>query len=242
MKVYENEDAVEEVIGLLRRQGGSHRYRGNWRVSKLVCCQRNAYWWRTGTPWLPDDPVSLELTFTRGKAHHLILEVYLDREKELEKDEITGHYDMKGDRVVEIFTTTVGLNRVKSPIDAATVFRIKANQLKCYLKMEDDLKGDLMIFYLFGDYSRPIKPQLKVYTMEFEVDELNTHWKGILNRRDNLEWRVSVEEPPEEVGEPYECINCGYRYKCVELLQERFDMAITEYIEALRDGEDEVVL
>jgi len=237
MKVHENESAVEEVIGLLRRRGGSHKYRGNWRVTRLVCCPRSAYWWRINTPWFPDDPVSLELTFTRGKAHHGILEVYPDKEKKLKLDDITGHYDMKKDRVVEIFTTTLGLNRIKNPIDAATVFRIKTNQLKCYLKMEGGTEGDLMIFYLFGDYSRPIKPQLKVYTMEFEKNELNTHWKGILNRREDLEWRVSAKEPPEEVGEPYECINCGYKYKCIKWLQERYDMTIVELMEELRNGD-----
>lgn len=94
-----------------------------------------------------------------------------------------------------------------------------------------------MIFYLFGDYSRPIKPQLKVYTMEFEESELDAHWKNILDRRDDLEWRALCGKPPEEVGEPYECINCGYRHECIDLLQERYNMLAVELIDEFRDGE-----
>lgn len=240
MKIYENEEAAAEVIDLLRSK--SHKFYGTWRVTKLVCCPRSAYYWRTDAEWKPDDPDALELTFTRGKAHHKILEVYSDREKSLELDGITGHYDMRGDRIVEILTTVVGLNRVSVPEDAARVFILKANQLKCYLHMEGEASGDLMIFYLFGDYSRPIKPQLKVYTMEFEAEELEEYWKSRLERRLDTERRAARQQAPSEVGEPYECINCGYKYKCVELLQERYDMAITEYIEALRNGKDEVVL
>ena len=237
MKIHENNEVADEVIRLLQIQGGSHKFRGNWRVTRLVCCPRSAYWWRKNTPWIPDDPESLELTFARGRAHHNILEVYPDSEKELELDGITGHYDMKKDRIVEIFTTTVGLNRIEKPEDAATVFSIKTNQLKCYLKMEGDTEGDLMIFYLFGDYSRPVKPQLKVYTMEFEQDELDDNWNKILNRRDDIEWRAAYGEPPEEVGETYECINCGYRYKCIDFLQERYNVAIVELMEKYRNGE-----
>jgi len=240
MKVYENSEAVDEVIDLLR--GTPSKFYGTWRVTKLVCCPRSAYYWRTGVEWKPDDPVALELTFARGRAHHSILEVYPDSEKSLELDGITGHYDMRGDRIVEILTTVVSLNNVKVPEDAAKVFVIKTNQLKCYLHMEGETSGDLMIFYLFGDYSRPIKPQLRVYTMEFETEELKEHWKSRLERRFDIELCATRQEVPLEVGESYECVNCGYRYKCVEFLQERYNMVIAEYIDTLRDGDKEVVL
>ena len=144
MKVYENNEAVDEVINLLR--GTPSKFRGTWRVTKLVCCPRSAYYWRTGVEWKPDDPVGLELTFARGRAHHSILEVYPDTEKSLELDGITGHYDMRGDRIVEILTTVVGLNRVKAPEHAANIFKLKVGQLKCYLHMEGETSGDLMIF------------------------------------------------------------------------------------------------
>lgn len=239
MKVYENKEAAEEVINLLR--GKSSRFY-RWRVTKLVCCPRSAYYWRTDAEWRPDDPDALELTFARGKAHHGILEVYKDREIAIEKDGITGHIDTKGDRIVEIFTTVVGSNRVKVPEDAARVFALKFGQLRCYLHMIGETSGDLMVFYLFGDYSRPIKPQLKVYTMEFEAEELEEYWKSRLERIDYIERCAALREIPLEMGESYECINCGYRYKCVEFLQEEHDMVIAEYIDSLRNGDDEVVL
>jgi len=198
MKVYENEKAAEKVIGLLRDT--PRKFKGTWRVTRLVCCPRSAYYWRIGAEWKPDDLAALKLTFARGNAHHTILEVYPDTEKSLELDGITGHYDMRGDRIVEILTTVVGLNKVKAPEHAANIFKLKAGQLKCYLHMEGETSGDLMIFYLFGDYSRPIKPQLKVYTMEFEAEELEEYWKSRLERRSFIESCAARQQVPLEVG------------------------------------------
>lgn len=239
MRVYENEDVEKDVIRRLG-QRGTRRFRKRWSVTKLVCCSRSAYWWRTGTEWKPDDPDSLQLTFTRGRAHHEILEVYKDKEIYLRKDEITGHVDTKGERIIEIFTTMVGTNRVKAPEDAARVFSIKVAQLKCYLCMSGDTSGDLMVFHLMGDYSRPIKPKLKVFTFDFEPVELEKWWESILKRREHIEECARIGRVPLEMGESYECLNCGYRYKCVEFLQERYEMAITDYIEALKN--EDVVL
>jgi len=236
LKVYENEETRAEVLRMLR--GYNKPYAPNhWHVSKLVCCQRAAYFWWTGTPWQPEDMDAVQLLFSRGKAHHYVLEVYPNKNIEIWKDNVVGHVDMRGDRPVEIFTTTVGLNRVQVPLAVPQVFTMKVNQLKCYLHMLNESSGDLMVFYLFGDYSRPIKPELKVYTMEFEEEQLRLHWKYRLTIREKIMLLANLDEVPDETGEFYECINCGYKYKCIEFLQERRALEAIGLIERIKDGE-----
>ena len=94
-----------------------------------------------------------------------------------------------------------------------------------------------MVFYLLGDYSRPVKPELKVYTMEFEEEQLELHWKYRLTIREKIELLANLNEVPDETGEFYECINCGYKHKCIEFLQERRTLEAIGLIERMKDGE-----
>jgi len=242
MKITENPEEASMVIEMLRRTG-RQRFRG-WIVSKLHCCPRSAYWWRTDTPWKPEDLDATQLIFSRGKAHHDILEVYPHKEEDLSLDGVSGRCDMGGDRVFEIFTTTASLSKIETVEDAMRVLRIKKEQLMSYLFMKGGTVGDLMVFFLFGDYSRPITPQLKVYTIECTEEELEKHWMNNLRYIDRIEDCVVLGEPPEEMGEPYECINCGYKYKCVEWLQSRYNLVVFQYLERYKAGtlEDEDVI
>lgn len=236
LRARENQEARAEVMELLRRQNRPFKPK-QWHASKLVCCERSAYYWWAGAPWEPEDRDALQLTFSRGKAHHQVLEVYPDKEIKVERDGVLGTVDMKGDRVTEVFTTTVGLNRVQLPEAVFSVFSIKTDQLKCYLSMVGDTVGDLMIFYLFGDYSRPIRPELKVYTLDFDADQLELHWQYRLKRRQKIELLAQLGQPPVEMGEEYECSNCGYRHLCKEFLRERYHLDIMTIVERMKDGD-----
>lgn len=236
MKGYENKEVAKEIIEMLKNSS-TPRSRSNWSVSMLVCCPRRAYWWKKGEVWKPDDPDTLQLLFARGRAHHGILEVYPDKEKTLFKDGVSGHYDMRGERIFEIYTTMLSSAGIEDALVAAGKFKIKLDQLECYLYMDGTTEGDLMIFFLMGDYSRPVKPQLKVFTYSFDPLELKVHWKDKLDRIEYIEERVRIAEPPEEMGESYECINCGYRYCCVEFLQSRYNEVVVELLDAYKRGE-----
>jgi len=220
LKVRENEEMRQRILDALKWESRPYKPK-NWHVSKLVCCRRAAYYWRKGERSIPPDVDSLTLTFARGRAHHEVLEVFDVKEKRFVLDEVIGHIDMIGDRVCEIFTTVVGLNRVEVPEDATRVFTIKVCQLMCYLKAEEQTSGDLIIFYLFGDYSRPIKPELKVYTFEWEKKEIDLHWNYRLGVGAQIDELIELDTPPTEVGEDYECTNCGYRRFCSDVLTPR---------------------
>ena len=217
MKVRENEEVRREILDALTWESRPYIPK-NWHVSKLVCCPRAACFWRKGEKFIPQDRDALTLTFARGRAHHEVLEVFDVVEKKFVLDGVIGHIDMVGDRVCEIFTTVVGLNRVETPEDAGRVFTIKVLQLMCYLKSENQCSGDLVVFYLFGDYSRPIKPELKVYTFDWTMEEIDINWRYRLGRAKMIDEGIV---PPSEAGEDYECINCGYRRFCKDLLAAR---------------------
>lgn len=229
MKVYENETVRREVLELL---GAERRFLPRvWSVTNLTCCPRRTYWRFKRVEWKPEKPEELQLLFTRGRAHHEILEVYPDRERKMEKDGVYGHYDTKGRRIIEIFTTTLGSKRMSDPSKVIEVFTMKVRQLMAYLYMEGESEGDLMVFYLMGDYSRPIKPELKDYTLVFEERELEENWDFLLGRKKMIEDCLKRGVPPIEVGFKWECSNCGYAYACEEFLQEKYEETVEKLME-----------
>lgn len=229
MKVVENKTIRKEVLRLLRKR----KRRPSWSVTRLTCCPRKTFWEFSGFEWKPEDEEQTQLVFSRGRAHHDILEVFPDKEKRLVKDGIVGHYDMRGRRIVEIFTTNLSLNRVKDPSKVVEVFPMKVRQLMAYLYMEGETEGDLLVFYLMGDYSKPIKPELKCYTCYFTYEELEENWKFLLGRKRLIEECLKKGEPPIERGFEWECKNCGYLYKCKEWLGKAYEDALEKLIKAL---------
>ena len=229
MKIVENEKARRDVLDKLSRRGAPHP-RDEWHVSKLVCCPRSSYFWKIGAEWEPPYPDALTLTFARGRAHHSVLEVYKVKKKVVKRSDIIGHIDTIGDRVTEIFTTMLSLGQVDSIEKVAEIFSIKVSQLKCYLYMSEGIvtEGDLMVFFLMGDYSRPIRPELKVYTLSFEEEELEDHWKFILKKRDVINYLETIGVAPDLMGESYECINCGYISFCKDWLKAKGALEVIE--------------
>jgi len=180
--------------------------RGGWHVTDLLVCPRKTYFRRIGEyEFMQDEAV---LLFTAGRAHHDILEYLPLREFRVEKDGIEGHIDMIGDRVTEIFTTRTP--KTKNPED----FKMKIMQLEAYLAMVHETEGDLMVFYLMGAWGKDILPDVKIFTVSFEEDEIKEHWSNLVRRKKMLEECIKKRKPPEETGFPWECKNCGFKYKC----------------------------
>ena len=192
VKVFRNITTEKRIRELLTHRRKFRR--GKYIVSRLTCCPRKTYCGMVGIPEVP--PEGRELIFTRGRAHHDILEVFTPNEVVVNKDEIRGDVDMIGDRVTEIFTTSLSSSKIKKEEDVPKVFVMKTKQLKSYLYMVGDFEGDLLVFFLFGDYTRlkvmpsgktryiGIRPELKDWTMVFDDNELYRNWQEILNKRD----------------------------------------------------------
>ncbi|GAI26914.1 unnamed protein product, partial [marine sediment metagenome] len=175
--------------------------------------------------------------FARGRAHHSILEVYPLKEISRKKDSevlrdgkpipIYGDIDMIGDRITEIFTTTLGSNKAQLPTDVIDVFKTKVKQLRAYCCFENELAGDLLIFFLFGDYTRfvevagkkyyvGIRPLLRCFTFNFEQSDLDEVWKLMNLNLAEIELAKQTGIPPLIIGEEWECNGCGFEYVCFE--------------------------
>ena len=198
-----------------------------------------------------------QLIFARGRAHHGILEVYKLREISRKKDSeilrygvpipIYGDIDMIGVRITEIFTTTLSSKRVALPSDAIDVFKIKVRQLRGYCHFEGEYEGDLLIFFLFGDYTRfdviagkkvyrGLKPKLRCFTFDFNKADLLEVWELMNNNLAEIEHAKKTKIPPLMVGEEWECKNCGYSYICFgEEIVEKKD--IMEVAASLPEGD-----
>jgi len=218
--IRENKELPVKVIDVLREDTPA---RTGWHVTDLLRCPRVTYWAKIGEK--PHFSKATLLRFARGRAHHGILEVFPLKEIVREKDGITGTIDMIGDRIVEIFTTSVSVNKIKTETDVVNVFSYKVDQLMAYCYMNGETSGDLLVFFIMGDYSRfaetplgltyvGIEPELKSWTFYFEESELKEVWDLILGRKKLIEECLRKKEVPEEKGEEWECNNCFYAHIC----------------------------
>lgn len=57
-------------------------------------------------------------------------------------------------------------------------------QVTCYCKAADTLLAYLHILYLYGDYSRPFRPKLHIWRIEFERKERDAVWDRVRDYRD----------------------------------------------------------
>ena len=231
MRVRENFEVPRFIIDELKKKQRPPR---SYSVTKCICCPRKTYYKMIGKKEIiPDEQ---QLIFARGRAHHGVLEVYKlievsrKRDSEVLRDgkpiPIYGHIDMIGERITEIFTTTLSSNRVKLPSDAMDVFKTKLKQLRVYCHFEGEYTGDLLVFFLFGDYTRFIevagkkeyvglRPKLRCFTFDFDKADLLEAWNLVNRNIAEIEHSKKTGIPPFIVGEEWECNNCGYNHICL---------------------------
>jgi len=169
----------------------------DYSVTRLTCCPRKTYCGFLGIPEVV--PEGRELIFTRGRAHHEILEVFKPNEVRVERDGVRGDIDMIGNRVTEIFTTNISSKKVEKDEDVPKVFVMKVKQLQAYLHMAGEVEGDLLVFFLFGDYTRlkvlpngktryvGVTPELKDWTLVYDDDELRRNWQELLTKKEIID-------------------------------------------------------
>jgi hypothetical protein len=232
MKVRENFEVPQKIIEQLKRREFRPK---SYTVSRLVVCPRKTLFKRTGVPEIVMD--EQQLIFARGHGHHGVLEVAYLKEVECKamsevKDmrgeliPITGDIDMIGDRITEIFTTTISSSKVQTPEDAEKTFPSKVKQLTAYCHFRHEDEGDLLVFFLFGDYTRfetvhgekkyvGIRPKLRDFTYSFDEEDKQKIWKLMNTNIEDIEYATKTGQfTILGVGEKWECNNCGWNYKC----------------------------
>jgi hypothetical protein len=135
---------------------------------------------------------------------------------------------MKGERITEVFTTNISSAKVpeNDVVEASKVFIMKYKQLQAYCYMSGEYKGDLLVFFLMGDYNRfvdvmgskkykGITPQLRCFTYEFEEKDLLANWNKMNDNLEDIIHAQKTGEMPLACGEKWECSSCGFAYTCL---------------------------
>lgn len=229
MNGFENKPLVNKIIGILSKQV---RRKGNYSITRLVCCPRKTYFKFTGVMEIRTDIT--ELILARGRGHHGILEVFPEKEVAYKLPSTLGipiwcDIDMKDEHPIEIFTTNMSARKVpEGDFEAAAkVFPLKFAQLKAECYFDKDLEGDLLVFFLMGDYNRfetdilsgkkeyvGIRPQLRAFHYQFEQYQLDEIWKLMNRNLEDIEHGKKTGRAPLSFGEEFECKNCGFSYIC----------------------------
>ena len=221
MRVSENSKVRDIIIKTLSSKRFSSE---TFSVTGLVACPRKTYYRVKGVYEIVPDTRTLMLI--RGRGLHSELEKpFKFREIHKEVDGIRGDIDAIGDRVIEIYSTNLSSGKVKDE-DVSVKFKNKVKQLMAYCYMIDAKTGDLLVFFMSGDYTRftefagkkcytGIQPELKCWTLEFTDEELKENWKQILDNKAEIEHSKKTGIPPLIAGEEWECNNCGYSYTCL---------------------------
>jgi len=221
MLVKENNKVRDDIIKVLSSKRFSSE---TFSVTGLVACPRKTYYRMKGVyEIVPDTRI---LMLIRGRGLHSELEKpFKFREIHKEVDGVRGDIDAIGDRVMEIYSTNLSSGKVKD-VDVPKQFKNKVRQLMAYCYMTGVKTGDLLIFFMSGDYNRfteiagkkhytGIQPELKCWTLEFTEDELKENWKQILGNKAEIELALKTGIPPLIAGEEFECNSCGFSHICL---------------------------
>ncbi len=192
MRIVENPEIERYVLDRLK----SVRTDKSIHVTDLIYCLRKAWYRIKGVePFISDESI---IATGFGRGMHDILEVSSFREVPVEKDGIKGSIDMIADRITEIKTTRYRLDIRDSWI----------RQIKCYLYMMGETEADFLVV----DVARR---KVKGYRLIFTKEELEEHWKWVLERKRKLEEYLRKDElPPAEPEYKWECMYCPYRHVC----------------------------
>lgn len=192
VKIIENPEIERYVLDRLK----SVRKDKSIHVTDLIYCLRKAWYRIKGF-----DPIITDASIIAtgsGRGLHEVLEVAPLKEVPVEKDGIRGSIDMIADRVTEIKTTRHRLDVKDSWI----------RQIKSYLYMVGETEADLLVVDISG-------MRVKGYRLVFTKDEIENHWKWMLERKRTLEKYLDENTPPPAMPEyGWECLYCPYRYIC----------------------------
>jgi len=236
VKVKVNTEVRDKVM---KRLTGERFTPKTFSITRLIQCPRKTYYMMAGTKAVIYDVSTLYMARGRGIGRE-IQTGFEKTEVRIERDGIRGDIDAFDERLIEIYTTNTSLSKVqKDETKVPEVFRTKVKQLMAYCYMTGVKVGDLLVFFMSGDYTRftevfgtniytGIRPELKCWTLEFTDEELEENWKNILDNKADIELALKTGSPPLTVGEEFECKSCGFNYTCLG------EEPVTEPVEELK--------
>jgi len=222
MKVKVNTKVRDKVMKSLTGERFTSR---TFSVTKLTCCPRKTFYSMSGVRAVISEASTLFMARGRG-LHYELQKGFKDTEVRKEMDVIRGDIDAVDERITEMYSTNMSLSKVVDETKVPSVFPAKIKQLMAYCFMSGVNTGDLLVFFMSGDYSRftdifgekvytGIQPEIRVWTLEFTEEELKENWKKILDNKAEIELALKTGNPPLVCGEEFECKNCGFNYTCL---------------------------
>ncbi len=198
-------------------------------VTTLIYCLTKAYYERTW-PSKGKPPRQTLMLFTTG----LWLEkLILGKEQNATVNELDGiwghtdHVDIEGERVDDVKSTRTSMAGGFDKLSIAW-----HRQFMAYFKQEGVGKGRVIVLHLMGDYKPPF-PDIAVYDLETDQQEIDDNWQWMLDRKQTLDqhlelgvapepytyrvadWKLGLSEPqPVRDKEDFECQRCPYKLMC----------------------------
>lgn len=222
MKVKVNTEVRDKVMKSLTGERFSSR---TFSVTKLTCCPRKTFYSMSGVSAVTSEASTLFMARGRG-LHYELQKGFKETEVRKEMNGVRGDIDAIDERITEMYSTSISSSKVTDETKVPKVLLTKVKQLMAYCYMSGVKTGDLLVFFMSGDYKRftevvgekfytGIQPELKCWTLEFTEEELMENWKQILRNKAEIELALKTGSPPLLVGEEWECKSCGYSYTCL---------------------------
>ena len=235
MKVKVNTEVRDKVMKSLTGERFSSR---TFSVTKLTCCPRKTFYSMSGVSAVTSEASTLFMARGRG-LHYELQKGFKETEVRKEMNGVRGDIDAIDERITEMYSTSISSSKVTDETKVPKVLLTKVKQLMAYCYMSKEKTGDLLVFFMSGDYKRftevvgekfytGIQPELKCWTLEFTEEELEENWKKILYNKAEIELALKTGSPPLLVGEEWECKSCGFSYVCLG------EEPVTEPVEELK--------
>ena len=198
-------EIVEKILDEISKRYGLDHSRAGIHATDLIYCLRKVYWAKTDP--LPPTPKEL-LYYIRGLA---MQDVMLDKPSTkllpFLRDEITASPDYIVDGIpLELKTTLIGKKRLDTYDFPAGWLK----QLMAYCSVMGVEQAVLVVFTI-------IQTEILSYILNFTDEELLSNWNELLGKKAELKLALESNVVPRPLNEEFECKDCKYRLRCMEL-------------------------
>lgn len=215
MIVREDTDLKDRILNSLISE--RRRTTDKLHVTNAICCVGKPIYERYGVKKQIDERAILSMAQGRGD-HSIIEEFFPVKEKLVILDGFVGTIDAVGDRITEIFTTSLSSNNsIETMMKKSAYFYLKIRQMKAYCKMSNVEEINLVVLFRFGNYDYKNRgPKLNCYLIHFFKSEIEENWTLMNKKKDIIhEWqnKNSIDQIPFDPIKG-ECLYCSFSHMC----------------------------
>ncbi len=213
MRFTRNPEREDELIAQFKNEMVDEERKAMFpSTTDLIYCLTKAYFKQRYFPELEDRRTILQ--FYQGLFTEAVIFGEAQNATKGEFEGIFYHTDHVAGPVLEEAKTTSS-SLAKAPENIPFYQR---RQVLSYMKIEGLSKARFIIWYKSGNYKPPMKPDLAVWDVLIDPDEVDANWEWMLERKQILETHVDNKTIPK----PYtyralgdmECDGCQFESLC----------------------------